>query len=105
MSESFFQVGDIVTVRRDLDLSTKYGSDGDTERTCNILCDMLRYAGRQFTIEYVYKNGYGRIRYHIGGQTYIWTDEMFEEYINRTIQCEAFEPASPADLMSILGMV
>ena len=102
MSEAFFNVGDVITVRSDLDMYKRYGSDGDTERTCSVVHDMLRYAGKQFKIEYVYKNGRGSWRYHIAGQTYVWTDEMFEEYINRNVDVGEFEPATGAEFLSLL---
>jgi len=104
MSEAFFQAGDTVTVRGDLNTGTRYGSDGDANRTLNVTSDMLEFAGCRCTIRDVYKNSMGRWRYRLKENGWVWADEMFDEYIYRTIQCEAFEPASPADLMSILGM-
>ena len=100
----FFSVGDTVTVRVDLNTETRYGSDGDTNRTLNVTRDMLELAGKRFTIMDVYKNAMGRWRYRLKENGWMWADEMFDEYIYRTIQCKEFEPASPADLMSILGM-
>ena len=105
MSEAFFQAGDIVTVREDLNTETRYGSDGDADRTLNVLFEMLGFAGRQCTIRNAYKNNMGRWRYRLKENGCIWADEMFEEYVYRFDDIgEEFAPAPSADLMSILGM-
>ena len=86
--DTYFHVGDIVHVRRDLRPFERYHMDGDKMSNNIVMPEMARIAGDQVVIEGVVANGLGHYqykieptdRYHNG---YCWTDEMFDEYINR----------------------
>lgn len=86
--DTYFHVGDIVHVRRDLRPFDRYHMDGDKRNETIVMPEMARIAGDQVVIKGVVANSVGRYqyeieptdRYHNG---YNWTDEMFDEYINR----------------------
>lgn len=95
---AYFQTGDRVTVRHDLQYET-YRMDDGSALWC-VLSDMIKLAGQEFVISKVNKNGY-----HLddpGGWS--WTDEMFEEYIHRFDDAGEFETAEPADIISLIGV-
>lgn len=90
---AFFRVGDIVTVREDLDFEKRYKSEGDAPGNdrCSVAYAMLQYAGKQVTISEVKETPNfrgGRTRYSIeeDGHEWAWTDEMFADFFDsRTI--------------------
>ena len=65
---SKFNVGDVVTVRNDLEIGEWYGEN-------DVVREMLKFRGKQVEIEAVLENN----QYLIKGDTWSWTDEMFEE--------------------------
>lgn len=86
---AFFKAGDIVTVREDLSEGKRYKSDGDAPGNdrCSVAYNMIKYAGKQMTIAEVQEtsNFRGpRTRYHLTEDNgeWVWTDEMFSEYID-----------------------
>ena len=86
---AFFKVGDIVTVREDLDPEKRYKSEGDAPGNdrCSVAHDMVRFAGKQVTIADVKEslNTRGsRTRYHIeeDNDEWVWTDEMFADFFD-----------------------
>lgn len=88
--DTYFHVGDIVHVRRDLRPFERYHMDGDKRSNQLVMPEMARIAGDQVVIEGVVANVEGRYykieptnRYYNG---YLWTDEMFDEYIEYIIR-------------------
>ena len=95
---AFFKPGDRVTVRTDLDQYGHYYMDG---KICpdSMNSTMLRMLGETVTICAVKGSG----KYSIAECGYNWTDEMFEEYINRNAApLETGQAASPDDIISML---
>ena len=95
---AFFKPGDRVTVRTDLTEYHEYYMDG---KICpdNVNSTMLRMLGETVTICAVKSNG----KYGIAECAYNWTDEMFEEYINRNAApLDTGQAASPDDIISML---
>lgn len=85
----FFNEGDVVTVRRDLAPGRVYYMDGHSKFTDAVgsmrysdsaVSQMVTYAGKKVTIHLA---GPNVTKYHIREEAYNWTDEMFEEYINK----------------------
>lgn len=76
----FFKIGEIVTVRDDLQLSTEYkmhkGRYSDV-----FVREMQTFRGKPVRID-----RYSSSKYKIGGSGHFWTDEMFVEYIQATRQ-------------------
>jgi len=70
-----YKVGDRVRVKSDLKNETQYGRDITTG-------DMISFAGKEVTIRTVTSAG----SYKIEGNTWNWTDEMFEESIYKVGQ-------------------
>lgn len=66
-----YKVGDRVKIREDLDTNKIYGS-----WDCSI--DMARCGGRIATIVNCYDDSY---HIDVDNESYDWTDEMFENYI------------------------
>ena len=64
-----YKVGDIVTVRRDLEEGEKHDGTWVVE-------DMLKYRGKQLTIRRIYKSD----GYDVYGNGWLWCDWMFEDH-------------------------
>lgn len=83
--DTFFNVGDTVTVRADLNMDDVYYMDGHhgdmTDYTYwNFAADeMILLTGKQLTIRAISSV---RNQYTVEGSEFLWTDEMFEEYID-----------------------
>ena len=75
---AFFKPGDRVTVRTDLKLWDVYFMDGH-HISDSVNDTMMKMLGRTVTIDAMLSNG----KYGIAECAHNWTDEMFEEYINR----------------------
>lgn len=91
---AFFKIGDTVHVRRDLSEHSIYYMDGHHGETDWSYCDsvaseMMCYAGSEVII-----SRYSREKYGISELSssepidFYWTDEMFQEYIERNDSCE-----------------
>lgn len=98
-----FHVGDRVTVRDDIMVGEKFGSNGEDKPTCNFVEDMEKFKGRKVTIAKTYKNSIGRFRYRIKEDNgfWSWADEMFQEYIYP--DGGDFDASTAEELMSFLG--
>lgn len=93
---SFFKTGDIATVRYDLS-EKKYKMDGSSDSIAAV-GEMLKYRGKAVKI---YSN-YFRYEIEEDGHVFWWTDEMFQEYLDRNMP-EYVQPTE-RDLMSMLGV-
>lgn len=98
----FFKVGETVTVRHDFKSGIRYCND-DGSAPWLAVSGMEPFAGQSFVIMTArdIDRGY-KVRGN--GNTYWWTDEMFEEYVHPFSGGE-FETASPDDLASLLGVM
>ena len=78
---AFFSVGDVVTVRTDLEIDADYYSDG-YEWYDTFVEEMSRFKGERVTISRIFGE---TCKYEIeeDGGGYYWTDEMFVEYHGR----------------------
>ena len=92
----FFKPGDKVTVRKDLSNGCRYLMD-DGQTINSAVGEMCKFAGKQVTIKYIKYN-----QYAIHEMGCWWTDEMFEEYVQREqIDYSKVEAASYDDLMRL----
>ena len=95
---AFFHEGDVVTVRNDLVTENMYYSD-DQEFFDTFVDDMAQLKGKRVTIDRVFElTGKYEIREDIN--EYLWTDEMFVEYIERTSAEEEIELPTDEELLS-----
>lgn len=81
----FFKVGDIVTVRKDLVIDNEYFMDG-LEVSDTFMQGMESWFGKKVTILGLHKHKEYLITDNDeenGDFNWYWTDEMFEEYVNR----------------------
>lgn len=97
----FFKPGDVVSVIETLSLKEKYGSDGEIP-TCCVAPSMMGFAGKKVTIADIrtYPDR-DVVRYHIkeDNGSWVWTDEMFEEYYMTPLDVE---PPSEEEVFSFL---
>lgn len=106
MKEYFFKPGDIVTVRADLcnidtDPQASYHMDKNGQSDVAIE-EMCAFRGKRVTISRI--SG-GKYRIQECGCN--WTDEMFEEYLNRNDVLHDDpdpEPVSFEDILSFYGL-
>ena len=90
---AFFKIGDTAHVRCDLSDDLIYYMDGhhgttDTSYRDSVTSEMMRYAGSEVIIAQ-----YSGAKYRISELSlepidFNWTDEMFQEYIERNEGCE-----------------
>lgn len=101
---AFFNIGDRVTVRSDLQSgSTHYLMEDDKGVGYIANSSMVRCAGKTLTISGVYDHRMYRVLERAMTEgNWAWTDEMFEEYIHRFDGAE-FETATQDELMSLIG--
>lgn len=98
--KTVFKPGDVVTVRTDLNV-TRNGENFpyymDDEKTyCYFTSAMSELAGKNVTICSIDSN-----RYRILDFGLFWTDEMFQEYLDRNMP-EYVQPTE-CEIMSLLG--
>ena len=98
--ETFFQPDEIVTIRGDLDRSEIYymANGNDYEVVSD---EMQRYRGYKGCIQEVCGDGYGYKLHGYG--SWVWTDEMFEEF-DPSFGSEDFEPSSEDELEAFLRL-
>lgn len=103
---AYFKQGDTVTVRSDLTAGSRYFCDGEWDRSsCDATTDMARMAGEQVTIEEVlHFDMSGVTRYYVKEDQYdyYWTDEMFDEYLNRNESEPDIELQTSEEFLSFL---
>lgn len=100
---AYFQAGDRVTVRHDImedegSPPYRYAMDNGLAYW-DVTGWMVTQAGEPHIISSAHEDGY-RLR----DAACVWTDEMFEEYINRNDDAGEFEAAEPADILSLIGV-
>ena len=71
-----YKVGDTITIRKDLELTCGITPDVD------VIKSMLEYAGKEAEIICL---NFGSDSYNLSICDYIWTDEMFEGYVEESI--------------------
>lgn len=103
----FFKVGDVVTVRDDLDMDKKYRSQGEDEAHCRIVYEMYECRGKRMQITSIH-NTHDSYRYVLSGCDWRWTDEMFDEYLDHRYDSfdDEIDPSAPskAEIFALLGI-
>ena len=78
----FFKVGDLVTVRSDLQGNIHYRMD-NSEEYDYVVPEMEEWIGKKAIIVEIDECGEYYITEDNNEERWCWTDEMFEEYINQ----------------------
>ena len=104
--DTYFHDGDIVHVRSDLRAFQCYHMDGDKKNHQIVMPEMARIAGDQVVIKHIVIGLQGKCQYEIEPTNryhngYHWTDEMFQEYIERHDNCDV---GSDDDLADFIGL-
>ena len=99
----FFKVGDVVTVRDDLDMDKKYRSQGEDEAHCRVVYEMYECRGKRMQIASIHPT-HDSYRYALAGCGWRWTDEMFVEYIDRLDDWADDNIPSKEEIFALLGI-
>ena len=99
---AFFSVGDVVTVRTDLEIDADYYSDG-YEWDDTFVEEMSQFKGKRVTIAKI-SDYTGKYEIEEDGHDYFWTDGMFVEYFDRekASEEEDYELPTEDDLRAFL---